>query len=72
MELILKSNNKTKLARVLALAQQLGITVEQKGISTEKKEITIPKGKTVSANKLLADFGKNPDFPATDEIRSKA
>ena len=70
MELTLKSDSKSKLDKILALAKELGIRVEQKEeVATKPK---VPKGKAVSAGLLLSDFGKAPDFPPIDEIRSKA
>jgi len=71
MELILKSNSKSKLDKVLALARELGISVEQKGGRMTKKTV-VPKGKAVSAGALLEGFSKGTDFPTTDEVRSKA
>ena len=70
MELTLKSNSKSKLEKVLALAKELGIRVEQKNEKVAAK-IGVPQGKTVSAKALLSDFGKAPDFPTTDEVRSR-
>lgn len=71
MELILKSNNKSKLDKILALARELGINVEQKGERARKKAV-VPQGKPVAATVLLEGFGKGSDFPTTDEVRSKA
>lgn len=72
MELILKSNNRDKMAKVMALANKLGISVEQKeGVSTNKKPLP-PMGKLVAVNELLQTFGKEPNFPKIEEIRSKA
>lgn len=69
MELILRSNSKSKLEKILALAKELGVRVEQKKEATAKAEI--PTGKAISAESLLSEFGKAPDFPSIDEIRSK-
>lgn len=71
MELILKSKSKSKLDKVLALARELGISVEQRGEKVIKKT-AIPEGKAVAATALLEGFGKGSDFPATDQVRSKA
>lgn len=70
MELTLKSNSKSKLEKVLALAKELGIRVEQKKEEGPTKA-EVPKGKAVSAESLLSEFGKAPDFPPINEIRSK-
>ncbi len=73
MELILKSESKGKIAQILALANKLGISVEQKEGGVDKKAKSAPpQGRTVSIDALLEDFGKATDFPTTDEIRSKA
>ena len=69
MELTLKSNSKSKLEKILALAKELGIRVEQKEEATTK--VDVPKGRIVSAATLLNDFGKAPDFPSVEEVRSK-
>lgn len=71
MELILKSNNKSKLDKILALASELGISVEKKG-EQERKQAVVPQGKSVAATVLLESFGKGSGFPAIDEVRSKA
>jgi|GEM_PF-2862262 len=72
MELIVKSNNKSKLEKIMSLARELGVSVEHKEEKTVSKKVVVPKGKVVSTNALLADFGKNPDFPTVDDVRSKA
>jgi hypothetical protein len=71
MELILKSDNHSKMEKVLALAHKLGISVIQKA-DTSKATSIPPKGKSVSAVELLETFGKGPDFPSAEEIRAKA
>jgi hypothetical protein len=73
MELILKSDNIDKLARIIALAQELGISIKKKGNTREKAAETLPPtGKVVSSNELLKIFGEAPDFPSAEEIRTKA
>lgn len=71
MELILKSDNSDKMAKILALANRLGISVIQKDISKTAKPIP-PKGKVVSVNELVETFGKDPGFPSAEEIRTQA
>lgn len=58
------------MAKILALANKLGISVIQKDISKTAKPIP-PKGKVVSVNELLETFGKDPRFPSTEEIRTQ-
>lgn len=72
MELILKSDNRDKMAKVLALANKLGIKVEQKEDVSTASEPVPPRGKQVPVNQLLETFGKEPNFPTAEEVRSKA
>lgn len=72
MELILRSDSKDKIAKVLALASKLGITVLQRERADTNPRPFLPKGKEVSARELLDFFGKAPDFPSEEEIRAKA
>lgn len=72
MELILKSDNEGKLARVLAWANKLDINVKQKQ-KTSRKTKSIPhKRKVDSADELVGSFGGNPDFASTEDVRTKA
>ncbi|KAA8477485.1 hypothetical protein BDE36_3087 [Arcticibacter tournemirensis] len=72
MELILKTDNSIKMAKVMALAKKLGITVVQKDDTQKKIAPVPPKGKTASVTDLLEAFGKDPDFPSTEQVRSKS
>lgn len=64
----IESDNSDKMAKILALAHKLGISViQKKNISKNVKAIP-PKGKVVSVNELLETFGKDPGFPSTEEI----
>lgn len=71
MELILKSDNSGKMAKILALANKLGISVIQKKEASKNRKPVPPEGKVVSANELLETFGKDPSFPSIEEIRTK-
>jgi len=70
MELILKSDNRSKMAKILALADKLGINVIQRDTQERIKPIP-PKGKVVAVNQLLETFGNAPDFPSVEEILHK-
>lgn len=70
MELILKSDNSDKMAKILGLANKLGVSVIQKDISKTVKPIP-SKGKVVSVNELLETFDKDPGFPSTEENRTQ-
>lgn len=72
MELILKSDNSSKMAKIVALARQLGINVIQRKSTSKLTKPTLPIGQTISPAELLEAFGKAPDFPSAEEIRSKA
>lgn len=69
MELILKSDSRDKMAKILALANTLGISVVQK--KEVKTSPVPPRGKEVSAKELLEMFGQEPDFSTSEEIRTK-
>lgn len=72
MELILKSDNRDKMAKISTLANKLGINVEQREEASTNSKPLPPIGKPVTVNELLETFGKEPNFPSAEEIRSKA
>lgn len=39
--------------------------------SVQKPNPIPPTGKEISSSDILSSFGDDPDFPATDELRSK-
>lgn len=55
MELILKSDNSSKMAKVLALANKLGINIVQKDDSDQNVMSVPPIGKIVPVSELFKD-----------------
>lgn len=54
MEIILKSNNKESLAKIIALAKQLNVVVEKKNADLDRTDRTILK------NRILNFKAKGP------------
>ena len=51
--------------------KKVEVTVVEVEGSDKNSRPVPPQGKKTSINKLLENFGANPDFPTTEEIRAK-
>lgn len=52
--------------------KKVKVIILEIGEETTNSRPNLPEGKVVSLDQLFETFGSDPDFPSTEEIRSKA